>query len=59
MEGAGIHSLSADHREEHHKLSKRCGHSSYEDLIDQGFVTEAVVNFVALLGWSPADNQER
>jgi len=37
---------------------KRCGHSSYEDLIDQGFLTEAVVNFVALLGWSPEDNQE-
>jgi glutamyl-tRNA synthetase len=44
--------------EEHHKLSKRCGHSSYEDLIEQGFVTEAVVNFVALLGWSPSDNRE-
>ncbi len=44
--------------EEHNKLSKRCGHSSYEDLIDQGFLTEAVVNFVALLGWSPSDNRE-
>ena len=44
--------------EDHHKLSKRSGHSSYEDLIEQGFVTEAVVNFVALLGWSPSDNQE-
>ena len=44
--------------ENHKKLSKRCGHSSYEDLIDQGFLTEAVVNFVALLGWSPEDNQE-
>ena len=44
--------------EEHHKLSKRCGHSSYEDLLEQGFLTEAIVNFVALLGWSPADNQE-
>ncbi len=44
--------------EEHQKLSKRSGHSSFEDLIDQGFVKEAVVNFVALLGWSPADNQE-
>ena len=43
--------------EEHHKLSKRCGHSSYEDLIEQGFVSEAVVNFVALLGWSPTDNK--
>ncbi len=44
--------------EEHHKLSKRCGHSSYEDLIEQGFLTEAVVNFVALLGWSPEGSTE-
>ena len=44
--------------ENHKKLSKRCGHSSYEDLIEQGFVTEAVVNYVALLGWSPEGNQE-
>ena len=44
--------------EEHKKLSKRSGHSSYQDLIDQGFISEAVVNFVALLGWSPENNQE-
>ena len=44
--------------ENHQKLSKRCGHSSYEDLVEQGFLTEAIVNFVALLGWSPAGNQE-
>ena len=44
--------------EEHKKLSKRCGHSSYEDLIEQGFMTEAVVNYVALLGWCPSDNRE-
>lgn len=44
--------------EAHQKLSKRCGHSSYEDLVDQGFLTEAIVNFVALLGWSPSDNRE-
>ena len=44
--------------ESHQKLSKRCGHSSYEDLIEQGFLTEAVVNFVALLGWSPTDTNE-
>ena len=44
--------------EEHKKLSKRSGHSSYEDLIDQGFLTEAVVNYVALLGWCPTDNRE-
>ena len=44
--------------ENHQKLSKRCGHSSYEDLIEQGFLSDAVVNFVALLGWSPEDNTE-
>lgn len=44
--------------EEHKKLSKRSGHSSFEDLVEQGFLTEAIVNFVALLGWSPEDNQE-
>lgn len=44
--------------EEHKKLSKRSGHSSYEDLLDQGFLSEAIVNYVALLGWCPQDNQE-
>ncbi len=44
--------------ENHKKLSKRSGHASFEDLIEQGFVAEAVVNFVTLLGWSPEDNQE-
>ena len=45
--------------DEHHaKLSKRSGHSSFEDLLDQGFLTEAIVNYVALLGWCPTDNRE-
>ncbi len=44
--------------EEHKKLSKRSGFSSFEDLLDQGFLPEAVVNFVALLGWYPEDNTE-
>lgn len=44
--------------EDHHKLSKRSGHSSYEDLIEQGFLPEAVVNFIALLGWSPDSDKE-
>ena len=44
--------------ENHKKLSKRSGHSSFEDLLEQGFLTEAIVNFIALLGWSPEDNQE-
>lgn len=44
--------------EKHQKLSKRSGHSSYEDLLEQGFLSEAIVNFVALLGWSSPDNRE-
>lgn len=44
--------------ENHKKLSKRCGHSSFEDLIQKGFVSEAIVNYIALLGWSPEDNRE-
>ena len=44
--------------ENHKKLSKRSGHSSFEDLLEQGFLTEAIVNFVALLGWSPSDDRE-
>lgn len=44
--------------EEHKKLSKRSGHSSYEDLLEQGFLSEAIVNYVALLGWCPQDNRE-
>jgi glutamyl-tRNA synthetase len=44
--------------EEHKKLSKRSGHSSYEDLLEQGFVSEAIINFVALLGWSSSSNTE-
>ncbi|MCR4728902.1 MAG: glutamate--tRNA ligase [Lachnospiraceae bacterium] len=44
--------------ENHKKLSKRSGHSSFEDLLDQGFLTEAIINYVALLGWSPDDNNE-
>ncbi len=44
--------------ENHKKLSKRSGHSSFEDLLDQGFLTEAVINYIALLGWSPEDNNE-
>lgn len=44
--------------ENHKKLSKRSGHASFEDLIAQGFLTDAVVNYIALLGWSPEDNRE-
>ena len=44
--------------EDHKKLSKRSGHSSFEDLIEQGFLPEAIVNFISLLGWSPSSNKE-
>ena len=45
-------------RDAHNKMSKRHGDPSYEDLIAQGFLTEAVLNYVALLGWSPRGEQE-
>ncbi len=44
--------------ENHKKLAKRSGHASFEDLLERGFVTEAVINYIALLGWSPEDNRE-
>ena len=40
-------------RDAQHKMSKRHGDPSYEDLIREGYLTEAVLNYVALLGWSP------
>jgi glutamyl-tRNA synthetase len=40
------------------KLSKRRGDASFEDLLEAGFLPEAIVNCIALLGWSPSDNQE-
>jgi len=40
------------------KLSKRRGDPSFEDLISEGYLPEAVVNFIALLGFAPSDNQE-
>lgn len=45
-------------RDAQHKLSKRHGDKSFEDLINEGYIVEAVVNYIALLGWSPSDNQE-
>lgn len=41
-----------------HKLSKRAGDPSFEDLIKEGYLVEAIVNYVVLLGWSPKGNQE-
>ena len=45
-------------RDATHKLSKRHGDASYEDLRAMGYLTEAIVNYVALLGWSPGGERE-
>lgn len=45
-------------RDKNNKMSKRHGDPSYEDLIAQGYLTEAVVNYVALLGWAPGGERE-
>ncbi|HIY03700.1 MAG TPA: glutamate--tRNA ligase [Candidatus Anaerotignum merdipullorum] len=50
--------LPAVMRDAHHKLSKRHGDKSFEDLVKEGYVVEAIVNYIALLGWSPSDNRE-
>ena len=46
-------------RDATHKLSKRHGDASYEDFIKKGYLKEAIVNYIALLGWSPKDNREK
>jgi len=43
---------------DHKKMAKRNGDASFENLIEQGFLSEAIVNYIALLGWSPEDNRE-
>ena len=45
-------------KDEKHKLSKRNGDASYQDLINKGFLNEAILNYIALLGWSPEGEQE-
>ena len=46
-------------RDARHKLSKRYGAASYKDFINKGYLKEAIVNYIALLGWSPKDNTEK
>lgn len=46
-------------RDAHQKLSKRHGDANYEDFIAKGFLKDAIVNYIALLGWSPKDNREK
>lgn len=43
----------------HEKLSKRNGDASYQDLVNKGYIKEAIINYIALLGWSPKSNQEK
>ena len=45
-------------KDAHNKLSKRNGDASFGDLVDKGYIPEAIVNYIALLGWSPSDNTE-
>lgn len=40
------------------KLSKRHGSTGFEDLVEDGYLPEAIINYIALLGWCPKDNQE-
>ena len=42
-----------------HKLSKRNGDASYADFVEKGYVKQAIINYIALLGWSPKSNQEK
>lgn len=46
-------------RDERHKLSKRHGDANFEDFIEKGYLPEAIINYIALLGWSPGDNTEK
>ncbi|MEG2191763.1 MAG: glutamate--tRNA ligase [Oscillospiraceae bacterium] len=46
-------------RDAQHKLSKRHGDASYEDLVEMGYLKEAILNYIALLGWSPKSDKEK
>ncbi len=45
-------------KDEHHKLSKRNGDASFQDLVEKGFLKEAILNYIALLGWAPKTEEE-
>ena len=44
--------------EDGHKLSKRHGATGFNDLVAEGYLPEAIINYIALLGWAPPSNQE-
>lgn len=50
--------LPAVMKDQHHKLSKRNGDASFQDLVAKGYLPAAIINYIALLGWSPSVNQE-
>lgn len=45
-------------KDEHSKLSKRNGDASFQDLVKKGYLPEAIINYIALLGWAPETEQE-
>ena len=45
-------------KDEHNKLSKRNGDASFNDLVNKGYLPEAILNYIALLGWAPPTDQE-
>lgn len=45
-------------KDAHNKLSKRNGDASFQDLLQKGYLAEAILNYIALLGWSPGDTRE-
>jgi nondiscriminating glutamyl-tRNA synthetase len=58
MGEAEVRSLAPVMKDEQHKLSKRNGDASFQDLVSKGYLPEAILNYIALLGWSPETNQE-
>jgi len=46
-------------KDKERKLSKRYGDANFDDFIKKGYLPEAIVNYIALLGWSPKDNTEK
>ena len=51
--------LSPIMKDAQRKLSKRYGDANFEDFIEKGYLPEAIVNYIALLGWSPKGNEEK
>ncbi|MBQ7264477.1 MAG: glutamate--tRNA ligase [Firmicutes bacterium] len=50
--------LPAVMKDAHNKLSKRNGDASFQDLVAKGYLPDAIINYIALLGWAPSENKE-